>query len=192
MGYFANAGAILIEVLFGLVIGLFVLRILLQKLRANFYNPICQMVYKATNPVLMPMRQVLKPWRGLDSAGVLLVLLLSAAKVWLLAALSGLTLPPLATLVLGVAALLDFLLYLYFWLIIIRIVASFFATDSHHPVFPLLILLTEPVLAPLRRLLPPLGPFDLSPLIATLLMLLARALLVAPLGDLGASLIHGG
>ena len=191
MGYFANAGAILVEVLFGLLTGLFVLRMLLQLVRANFYNPICQFFYKATNPVLMPMRRALKPWRSLDLAALLVALLLCAVKVWLLAALAGFGLPPLATAVLAVAALLDFVLYLYFWLIIIRIVASFVATDSYHPVFPLLMQLTEPVLAPLRRLLPPLGPFDLSPLVATLAILLARALLVAPLQDLGASLITG-
>ncbi len=192
MGYVANAGAILVEVLFGLLIGLFVLRVLLQLVRANFYNPICQFFYKATNPVLMPMRRLLKPWRGFDLAAIGIALLLCAIKVWLLAALSGFSLPPLATLVLAIAALLDFLLYLYFWLIIVRIVASFFATDSYHPVFPLLMQLTEPVLAPLRRVLPPLGPFDLSPLVATLLMLLARALIVAPLSDLGSALAQGG
>jgi YggT family protein len=191
MSYLANAGAILIEVLFGLLIGLFVLRLLLQLVRANFYNPICQFFYKATNPLLMPMRRVLKPWKSLDFAALLTALLLSAIKVWLLAALAGFGLPPLATLMLAVAALLDFLLYLYFWLIIIRIVASFFATDNYHPIFPLLMQLTEPLLAPLRRALPPLGPFDLSPLIATLAILLARALLVAPIQDLGAALIAG-
>jgi YggT family protein len=190
MGYLANAGAILIEVLFGLLIGLFVLRLLLQLVRANFYNPICQFFYKATNPLLMPMRRLLKPWKSLDLAALLVALLLSAIKVWLLAALAGFGLPPLATLVLASAALLDFVLYLFFWLIIIRIVASFFATDSYHPIFPLLMQLTEPVLAPLRRVLPPLGPFDLSPLIATLAILLARALLVAPIQDLGAALIR--
>ena len=191
MGYLANAGGILIEVLFGLLIGLFVLRMLLQLVRANFYNPICQFFYKATNPLLMPMRRVLKPWKSLDIAALLVALLLAAIKVWLLAALAGFGLPPLATVVLAIATLLDFLLYLYFWLIIIRIIASFFATDSYHPIFPLLMQLTEPLLAPLRRVLPPLGPFDLSPLIATLGILLARALLVAPLRDLGAALVTG-
>lgn len=190
MGYFANAGAILIEVLFGLLVGLFVIRVLLQLVRANFYNPICQFFYKATNPLLMPMRRVLKPWKSLDLAALLVAFLLCAIKVWLLASLSGLFLPALATVVLGLAGLLDFLLYLYFWLIIVRIVASFFATDRYHPIFPLLMQLTEPLLAPLRRAIPPLGPFDLSPLIATLGLLLARALLVAPLTDLGAALIR--
>ena len=110
MGYLANAGGILIEVLFGLLIGLFVLRMLLQLVRANFYNPICQFFYKATNPLLMPMRRVLKPWKSLDLAALLVALLLCAIKVWLLAALAGFGLPPLATVVLAIATLLDFLL----------------------------------------------------------------------------------
>ncbi|MCK7594371.1 YggT family protein [Pseudomarimonas salicorniae] len=191
MGYVANAGAILIHVLFGLLIGLFVLRVLLQLVRANFYNPICQFFYKATNPVLMPMRRVFKPWRALDTAGLLVALVLCAIKVWLLAALSGFGLSPGALAVLALAGLIDFVLTLYFWLIIIRIVASFFATDSYHPIIPPLTQLTEPVLAPLRRALPALGPFDLSPLVATLGILLAQALLVAPLTDLGMALARG-
>ena len=191
MGYFANAGAILIEVLFSLLIGLFVVRVLLQVVRANFYNPICQFFYKATNPLLMPLRRVIPPMGPVDSAGVLVAFVLMAIKVWLLGALSGIGLPVLATLVLAVAGLLDFLLYLFFWLIIVRIVVSFLATDSYHPAYPLLMQLTEPLLRPLRRVLPPLGPFDLSPLIATLIIMLLGALVVAPITDLGGSLIGG-
>lgn len=188
MGYFADAGALLIEVLFGLLVGLFVLRVLLQVVRANFYNPICQFFYKATNPVLMPLRRVLPPVGPVDTAGVTVAFLLVALKVWLLTALLGFPLPLLATLVLAFAGLIDFLLTLLFWLIIVRIVISFLATDSYHPAFPLLMQLTEPLLRPLRRLIPPVGPFDLSPLIATLLIMLARVLLVAPIRDLAATL----
>lgn len=191
MGYLAQAAALLIEILCGLLAGLFVLRALLQWARANFHNPISQFFYRATNPVLMPLRPVLPPWRGLDLAALLVALVICALKVWLLAALGGMLLGPIASAVLGSAALLDLLLYLFFWLILVRVVASFFATDTYHPVFPLLMQLTEPVLAPLRRWLPALGPFDLSPLLATLLILLAQVLLVAPLQDLGIQLARG-
>ncbi|GIX34472.1 MAG: membrane protein [Lysobacteraceae bacterium] len=191
MGYLAQAAALLIEILCGLLAGLFVLRALLQWARANFHNPISQFFYRATNPVLMPLRRVLPPWRGLDLAALLVALVICALKVWLLAALGGMLLGPIASAVLGSAALLDLLLYLFFWLILVRVVASFFATDTYHPVFPLLMQLTEPVLAPLRRWLPALGPFDLSPLLATLLILLAQVLLVAPLQDLGIQLARG-
>jgi YggT family protein len=191
MGYFANAGAILIEVIFGLAVSLFLIRVLLQLVRANFYNPVCQFFYKATNPLLMPMRKVLPPMRNLDSAGLLIVYLLECAKVWLLAALADLALNVGATLLLGFAELIAFVLMLYFWLILIRVILSFVGQGSYHPMVPLITQLTEPVLRPIRRVLPDLGGFDLSPLLATLVIFLARALIVAPLQDLGAMLARG-
>lgn len=188
MNYFANAGAILIEVLFGMVVLLFVLRVLLQWVRANFYNPICQFIYKATNPVLMPLRRVLRPLRNFDSAGAVVALLLECLKVWLLVALAGRVLGPAATLVLGFADLLSMLLSLYFVLILARVILSWVGRDSYHPIVPLIAQLTQPLLAPLRRALPELGGFDLSPMVAMLLLMLARALVIAPLQDWGAVL----
>ena len=185
MNYFANAGAILIEVVFGLLVSLFVLRVLLQLVRANFYNPICQFVYKATNPVLTPLRRVIKPVRNLDVTGLLLAYLLECIKVWLLLMLGGLALGPAATLVLGFAELLGFFLMLYFVLILARVVLSWVGRDSYHPVVPLIAQLTQPILAPIRRVMPELGGFDLSPMLAMLGIMLARALLVAPLQDWG-------
>lgn len=188
MSYFANAGVILVEVLFGLALSLFVVRVLLQLVRANFYNPVCQFFYKATNPVLMPARKILKPWRGFDLAGTLVAYLLEVSKVALLFALAG-RMPGLGgLLVLGFAELVAFVLMLYFWLILIRVVLSFVGQGSYHPMAPLIAQITDPVLGPIRRVLPDLGGFDLSPLVATLAIFLARALIVAPLYDLGSML----
>jgi len=188
VSYFANAGVILVEVLFGLAISLFVVRVLLQLVRANFYNPVCQFFYKATNPVLMPLRKLLPPVRGFDLTGSLVAYLLQCLKVVLLFALVG-RLPGVpGVLVLGLAELIGFLLMLYFWLILIRVILSFVGQGSYHPMVPLIAQLTEPVLKPVRRVLPDLGGFDLSPLLVTLAIFLARALLVAPLLDLGARL----
>lgn len=191
MSYFANAGQILIEVIFGLVVLLFVLRVLLQLVRANFYNPICQFVYKATNPVLMPLRRVLKPLRNFDSAGAVVAFLLECLKVWLLVALAGRALGPAATLVLGFADLLSMLLSLYFVLILARVILSWVGRDSYHPIVPLVAQLTQPVIAPLRRALPELGGLDLSPMVAMVLLMLARALIIAPLQDWGRLLALG-
>jgi YggT family protein len=191
MGYFANAGAILVEVLFGLVVALFVLRVLLQLVRANFHNPVCQFFYKATNPVLMPLRKLLPPLRRLDTAGSVVAYLLECLKVWLLAAFGGFTLNLSGTLVLGLAELVAFLLMLYFWLILVRVILSFVGQGSYHPMVPLIAQLTDPVLRPIRRVLPDLGGFDFSPLVAMLAIYLARALVVAPLQDLGAMLARG-
>ena len=86
------------------------------------------------------------------------------------------------------AELIAFVLMLYFWLILIRVILSFVGQGSYSPAVPLIAQITEPVLKPIRRVLPDLGGFDLSPLIATLAIFLARALIVAPLYDLGARL----
>jgi YggT family protein len=185
MSYFGNAAALLIELLFSLATALFVLRVLLQLVRAGFYNPLSQIIFQATNPVLLPLRRVLPTVRGVDTAALTVALLLQIIKVWLLALLFGAAMNLPGSLVLGIAGLLAFVLTLYFWLLIIVIVVGFLAPDSRHPLLPPLRQLTEPVLRPLRRLIPPLGMFDLSPLVAFIAILLARVLLVAPLQDLG-------
>jgi YggT family protein len=189
VGYFANAGVILVEVIFGLAAGLFALRVLLQWVRANFYNPVCQFFYKATNPVLVPMRKAIRPWRNFDLAGALVVWLLVWIKVWLLFALMGRAPGFSGSLVLGLAELIGFVLMLYFWLILVRAILSFVGQDSRHPMVPLIVQLTEPVLRPVRRMLPAMGGIDLSPLLVTVVIFLLRALVEAPLRDLGMSLV---
>lgn len=185
MSYFANAGVILLEVLFGLLGGLFLLRVLLQWARTNFYNPICQFVYRATHPVLDPLRRVLRPIGRIDTAGLVVAWLLQTLKIWLILALGSLMAGPLAALVLGVAELLGLLIALFFWLIIIRVILSFVGPSGHHPMVPLVAQLTEPLMRPWRRILPMPGGLDLSPMLVILLLILARVLLVAPLHDLG-------
>lgn len=188
MNYLANAGAILVEVVFGLLIVLFVVRVLLQLVRANFYNPVCQFFYKATNPLLMPLRKLLRPVRNFDVSGTLVAYLLECVKVLLLFALAGRIPGIVGIFVLGLAELIGFVLMLYFWMILTRVILSFVGQGSYSPMIPLVAQLTEPVLKPLRRLLPDLGGLDLSPVLATLAIFLARALIVAPLLDLGARL----
>src|SRR5690606_10313407 len=120
MSYFANAGQILVGFAFGAIITLVVLRVLLQLLRANFYDPVCQFLYKTTNPVLMPLRRVIPGWRALDVGAVLLAWLLTGLKLYLLYRLAGRQ-PGLAGLaVMALADLADFVLLLYFALILVR------------------------------------------------------------------------
>ena len=191
MGYFANAGQIIIQFVFGALIALIVLRVLLQWVRANFYNPICQFLYKATNPVLMPLRKVIPAWRNLDIAGIALAWLATALKLVLLYATVGQTLGVLGLAVLALADLVDFLLLLYIVLVLVRVVISFVGADSYHPVVPLVMQLTEPVMKPFRRLIPNVGGLDFSPMVVLLVLTLARVLIAKPLLDLGLRLAQG-
>lgn len=190
MSYFASAGQILIEFAFGAVIALVVLRVLLQCVRANFYNPLCQFLYKTTNPVLMPLRKVIPAWRNLDLAGVLLAWLLSAVKLWLLYALAGERLGLAGLVVMALADLVDFVLMLYIGLILVRVFLSFVSVERSNPIVPLVYQLTAPLLKPLQRVLPALGSLDFSPMVAMLAILLLRALVVAPVLDFGVALAH--
>jgi len=191
MGYFANAGQIVIQFVFGALISLIVLRVLLQWVRANFYNPICQFLYKATNPVLMPLRKIIPAWRNLDIAGILLAWVVTVVKLVLLAATLGQSLGVTGLAVLAIADLVDFVLLLYFVLVLARVVISLVNADSYHPIVPLVVQLTEPVLKPVRRLLPNIAGLDFSPMVALLVIMLARVLVAKPLFDLGLSLSQG-
>ena len=177
--------------MFGALIALIVLRVLLQWVRANFYNPICQFLYKATNPVLMPLRKVIPAWRNLDIAGIALAWLATALKLVLLYATVGQTLGVLGLAVLALADLVDFLLLLYIVLVLVRVVISFVGADSYHPVVPLVMQLTEPVMKPFRRLIPNVGGLDFSPMVVLLVITLARVLVAKPLLDLGLRLAQG-
>ncbi len=185
MNYFANAGQLLINFTFGALIALVVLRVLLQWTRANFYNPICQFLYKLTNPVLIPLHKLIPTWRTLDIAAILIAWLLTALKLALLYALADQTLGLVGLGVMALADLLDFVLMLYLGVILVYVLLSFVSVERTNPIVPLIVQLTEPVLRPIRRVLPSMGGLDLSPMVAWLLILLARTLLTAPLLDLG-------
>ncbi|MFZ2237126.1 MAG: YggT family protein [Dokdonella sp.] len=192
MNYVANAGQLLVEVFFGAAIGLLILRVLLQLVRANFNNPICQFLYRVTNPVLIPMRRIIPAWRGLDAAGVLLAWLLTALKLVIVYAMMGETLGIAGLALMALADLIGLLLTIAVILIIVRIVLSFVGNGgSYHPAVPLVFGLTEPVLKPIRRVLPAPGGLDFSPMLAWLGILLIRMLVVQPLLDIGLQLAKG-
>ena len=91
----------------------------------------------------------------------------------------------------ALAVLIDCVLLLYIVLVLVRVVLGFVGADSHHPVVPLVMQLTEPVLRPFRRLIPNVGGLDFSPMIVLLVITLARVLIAKPLLDLGLRLAQG-
>lgn len=184
MSHLGNAASLLLDVIFGAAALLFALRLLLQWVGASFQNPVCQSVYRLTNPVLMPLRRLLKPWRRIDLAAGVAAFAVMLVKAALLLALWRMPFSSAAIVVLGTAELLGLLLTFWFWLVLIRVILSWISGAGQHPIVPLIVRLTEPLLRPLRRVLPSLGGFDLSPMVAALLLVLARILLVAPLQEM--------
>lgn len=185
-GYFTNAGVFLINTLFGLYIGAVLLRLLLQWTRADFYNPLSQAIVKLTNPALRPLRRYVPALGRIDTASVLLMVALQFINTWLVSALYGGSFGFIGGVIVSLAELLSKLIYLYIFAIIIQAVASWIAPGAYNPVLSLINTITDPLLRPIRRILPNLGGLDLSPLIAIVALQMALLLIVAPLSGLGA------
>ena len=190
MNYLTNAGALLLQFAFGAIVTLFVLRLLAEANRADFHNPICQFLYRFTNPVLRPLRKVLPPVRRVNTAALLIVLALECLKMVLIAALMGIAPAPLGVLVAGVGETLDFFLLTWIVLVFVWSIMSMLSTDRYHPVARLVSSLAEPLVRPLRGRLT-IGGLDFSPTAVLLGLFLARILLAQPLMDWGTRLLLG-
>lgn len=171
MGALNEIGQLLIVTIFTLYLLAITLRLLLQSVRADFYNPISQWIVKLTNPVLLPLRRLVPAVGRLDTASVLLMLLAQMLAIALTALLLGAPLPnPAVLLYWAVLGCIGLITNIFFVAIIAVIVLSWIAPGNYNPMVILLHQLTEPVLVPFRRLLPPIGGMDLSPLLLFLLI----------------------
>jgi YggT family protein len=117
------------------------------------------------------------------------MLVLQMLNTWLLAALAGAGVAPPGLLVVAVAELLSKTVWTFTGAIFIQVVASWVAPGTYNPVMSLIDTLTEPVMRPARRIVPPLGGLDLSPMVALVALQLVLMLLVAPLRDIGYALL---
>ncbi|MDE0951121.1 MAG: YggT family protein [Halioglobus sp.] len=161
----------LIYVFFGLYILAMLLRFLLQAVRADFYNPISQSLVKVTNPLVIPLRKILPGFGGLDLASLLLALILQILMVTLLVLIqTGAMLAPLPLLLVGVLGLASYLLKIYFFALLAMIVLSWIAPGGNHPALYLLHQITEPVMAPFRKVLPAMGGLDFSPILVFIII----------------------
>ena len=82
--------------------------------------------------------------------------------------------------------LVDWLFVVYSWLLLARVLLSWLPVDPYNPAIRLLVRITDPALRPFRRLLPPLGGVDFSPVVAFLALSLVRSVVVRLLGGVGA------
>ena len=171
MGAFNEILAYLIQTLLSLYLVAMLLRFLLQLVKADFYNPICQFLVKVTNPLVIPLRKVVPGLAGLDLASLLLALLLQLAGIVLLLLINGLGLPNVALLLVwSLVGVIGLLVNIYFFALLAMIILSWVAAGSNNPAIYLLHQITEPVMAPFRKLLPAMGGMDFSPILVFILI----------------------
>lgn len=171
----------LIQTLFGLYLLAVLLRFLLQIARADFYNPVCQTIVKVTNPALRPLRRIIPGLGGLDVSALLLGLIVQTVAICLILLLYGVGLPNIL-LLLGwsLTGILALVLNVYFFALIAVIILSWIAPHSHNPLAILIQQLVEPIMRPMRRLIPAIGGLDLSPIFIFIAINLLKIMLIKP------------
>lgn len=173
-----QAAQFLIDTVLTLFLWVFVLRFYLNLVRAPFGNPVGQFVKALSGFAVLPLRRVLRAWRNIDWASLLLAiiiaLLLEASLYWLAGvALSASSIP--ALLLLAIAHILRILIYILMIAVVVQAVMSWFA--PYHPVSAIAMSLSAPVLLRAQRLIPPIGGIDLSPMVV---LIVCELLLMVP------------
>ena len=174
-----TAAVYVLQTLGSLYLLIVLLRFVLQLVRANFYNPLCQFAVKATQPLLKPLRRVIPSLFGLDMSSLVLAILVQLALMALTLLLTygttGNFLQLLVWALIGVTALF---LKIFFFALIISVILSWVAPGSHNPGAELVNQICEPALAPFRKILPNLGGLDISPILAFLVLKLLDMLVI--------------
>ncbi|WP_426133345.1 YggT family protein [Pseudomonas sp. PWP3-1b2] len=173
-----DAAIFIIQTLGSLYLLIVLMRFILQLVRANFYNPLCQFVVRATQPLLKPLRRVIPSMFGLDMSSLVLALLLQILLFVVILLLKGYVAHTVLLLPWGLIGIFSLFLKIIFWSMIISVILSWVAPGSRSPGAELVAQITEPVLAPFRRLIPNLGGLDISPIFAFIAIQLLQSWLI--------------
>lgn len=169
MGVLESSAALIFNALAGIFLLAVILRFLLQIARADFYNPISQAVVRITDPAVRIFRNFIPGYKGIDFSSLILALIIQAIAISGLIILYGASIPSIGFVITwSFVGVLHFIIMIYYYAIIASIIMSFVMMFSGnmnpHPILRLIWQLTEPVMAPVRKIIPPMGGLDFSPI----------------------------
>lgn len=142
----------------------FILRIVLQLVHANFYNPISQLIWKITQPVTVPLTRLLPRYRNFDVAAALILVVLATLDILIVGSLYSYGFDWLNAAWLGALKVASLGLRIYLLSLLIVAILSWVGPGLSNPAANVLWSITEPVLRPVRRILPSISGLDLSPI----------------------------
>ena len=182
-----NGLTFIVKTLLDLYIITFIMRFILQWVRADFHNPISQFFVRVTNPLVIPARRIVPSLAGLDTASALIILILELGVTLVL--VNTVCMNDASVLqVIGLAVLrtMYMILRVYLFVLLIYIVLSWVSSGGYNPASYLLSSIAEPILKPFKRFIPSIGGFDLSPVFA--LIVIQALTLMLPIAPLAANL----
>jgi YggT family protein len=177
----------IIRTLVDLYIITFVLRIIMQWVRVDFRNPLTQFILRITNPLVIPLRRFVPPIGGLDTATLIVVVVLELIVTIVVTNLTCSGEPNVLQLIsMTVLRVVYLTLRVYLFVILIYVIMSWISPGTYNPAARLMESIAQPVLRPLRRLLPPIGGLDLSALFA--LIGIQALTMLLPIGRVAAAM----
>ena len=179
MGQAGNAVAQIFNTIAGLYLLFVVARFLLQVAKADFYNPISQAVFKATDPMVRIFRNFIPGYRGIDFSSLILAFVVQFIAISVTIFLYGGSIPSVSFIITwSFIGVINFIVLFYYYALIASIVMSFVMMFSGnmnpHPILLLVWQITEPIMSPVRRIIPPMGGLDFSPIFIFLIIGLIR------------------
>lgn len=180
-----QVGIFLTHVFFDLYIIMLMLRFLLQYFRVNYYHPLTQFIVKSTSFLVVPFRRIIPGFWGIDFATLFVIIGVTLLKgtVFFLLAHKAFTAQNFAFFTL--LTLVDLIISLFFYAILIRVIISWALPFSNSPIVSFIYAITEPMLRQVRRIIPPIAGFDLSPFLVSILLISLKILSVGYLYQVG-------
>jgi len=185
--YLSNPLIFLVQTLFGLYVLVVMLRFLFQIVRADFYNPLSQFIVRLTDPVLRPLRRLIPTVAGMDNSSLLVMWLLKGLELTLVLWLGGVGSSALGPWLWAIPELLSLAINVFLFAVIIEVIFSWLNPGQYNSALGPVYSLSEPLLQPVRRLLPASGGLDFSPLVVIVGLTLLKMLLLPPIIQLTGS-----
>lgn len=183
-----QGGLFLMQFITGLIIFALMLRFLLRATYADWNHPIVQFIAKVTNPLCAPFNKIMPPKGRWDLSAILTAIVIQAIFVVLVGYLSDRSFSVPFILLASTTEIANQLLDMMFWLIIIQVVLSWIA-PGYNPNTALFDQLTQPILAPFRRIMPAMGGMDLSPIFAILAIKLVQIVIIGSISGIAQQMI---
>jgi len=179
--YFTNPLVFLIQVIFELYVLIILLRFILQIVHADFYNPISQFIVKITSPGLKHLRKIIPGFGGLDLSSVLLAWIVKSLELFLIILVSGKGMMFIYPMIQAIPDLVELTINIFLFSIFILVIISWISPGGYNPAIGLIQSLTEPLMRPARKIIPPMGGLDLTPMAVMLGLVLLKMMLIPPL-----------
>jgi YggT family protein len=171
--------------IFTICLYVLILRLWMQRVRVNFYNPFTQFIVRITQPVIGPMRRLIPSIGSVDTATWVLFYVVALLKIMFIFRFEGIDAPLWSPyyLLFALAAMAHAIGHLLFWLLLFRAILSWISRGQS-VADELLTQLTEPLIAPIRRIVPPLGMIDISFMIFVFVLMFLNLFAIGLLGNL--------